>query len=93
MIDGALQLMLASHQGIGMDLDIHAFELGQRRIGDGVQGFTGGVRHQMDMKFLLHKLFPIAPRIAFMPASAPCGQAKIGDGCARYPQIRDLASG
>ena len=71
-----------------MDLDIDIFELGQRRIGHGVQGLAGGVRHQMDMKFLIHKLFPIAPRIAFMPASAPCGQSQIGDGCAQYPQTK-----
>jgi hypothetical protein len=37
-----------------MDLDVGAFELGHRGVGDGVQGLAGGVRDKVDMKFLLH---------------------------------------
>ena len=85
--------MFAAHQGVGMNLNIDALELGQRGIDDGIQGFAGGVRHQMDMKFLLHKLFPIAPRIAFMPASAPCGQSQNRGCVCAISSNQDLASG
>src|SRR5579863_8284571 len=71
-----------------MNLNVDTFELGKRRIGDGIECLAGGVRHQMDMEFLLHKLFPIAPRIVVMPASAPCGQSQNGDACAQTPQTK-----
>ena len=79
--------MLAAHQGIGMDLDIDAFELGQRRIDDGVQGLAGGVRDQMDMKFLLHKLFPIAPRSVPYALFGPLWTTPNRDACARPCRI------
>jgi len=35
------------------------------------------------MKFLLHKLFPITPRIVVMPSSVSCGQRQMVDVCAQ----------
>ena len=70
MIHRALKLVVAPHQGIGMDLDIDAFELGQRRVDDGVQGLAGGIRDKMNMEFLTHRrpnrstIYPLCPHRA-----------------------------
>ena len=75
MIQGAVELMFAAHQGIGMDLHIHAFELGQRGIGHGVEGLAGGVRDQMNMEFLLHKSSRLLHLIqGYAACPPPCGQ-------------------
>ena len=61
MIQGAGQLVVAAHQGIGVDMDIHILELGQRGIGHGMQGFTGGIRYQVNVKFMIHRTVPKIP--------------------------------
>ena len=56
MIQRARQLVLAAHQGIEMNLNIHILELRQGGIGQGIEGLAGRVRDQVNMKFFLHKL-------------------------------------
>jgi hypothetical protein len=41
-----------------MHHDIDILELRQGRIGHSVQGLAGGVRHQMDVKFMIHRTYP-----------------------------------
>ena len=59
MIQRPGELGFRPHQGIGMHHDIDIIELGQGGIGHGMQGFAGGVRNQMDMKFMIHRSYPI----------------------------------
>ena len=55
MIQRPTQLMLAAHQGIGMNLDIDILELGEGGVDHGVEGFAGRIRNQVNMEFLIHK--------------------------------------
>ena len=48
--------VLAAHQGIKVELDINILELRQGGVGQRVEGLTGRVRNQVDMKFFLHRL-------------------------------------
>jgi hypothetical protein len=54
-----------------MHPDFHIFELGQRRIRHGIEGFASGIRNQMDMKFVIHRSYPQLARKA---------EVKLGDG-------------
>ena len=36
-------------------MHIHILELGERGIGHGVEGFAGGVRDQVNVKFVIHR--------------------------------------
>jgi hypothetical protein len=37
-----------------MDHHLDIFELGQGGIGHGMQGLAGGIRHQVNVKFMIH---------------------------------------
>jgi hypothetical protein len=58
MVQSPGELGLRPHQGIGMDHHLDIIELSQSRIGHGVQGFAGGIRNQMDVKFMIHRSYP-----------------------------------
>jgi hypothetical protein len=44
MVQGAVQLRLRPHQGVGMDHDIHILELRQAALAMAFKGLAGGVR-------------------------------------------------